>query len=272
MNSPFIDRTGCLEDGRCARVCPSGYVTAGPGGAPVEHPDTARCIACGQCVSVCPAGAVTLGNELPAALEPLRPGWRLDAGRVGQLLRGRRSTRAFRAEPLPHPALAGLLATAQYAPSGHNVQPIQWTVLEDRAGVRAVAEATAAWMRRTVAAGAPLAGALGLPGLLAQWDDGRDVLCRGAPHLVVAHAPASDPGGTIAGAIAITYLELAAVSIGAGTCWAGYVFVAAGLAPEVSAALGVPEGRRCCGAALVGLPELEHLRIPARRAPTVLWR
>ena len=272
MNIPIIDRTECLEDGCCARVCPSGFLTALADGVPVERPETTRCIACGQCVAVCPAGAVALGDVLPSALEPLRPGWRLDADRVGQLLRGRRSTRAFRDGPLPRAALEGLLATAQYAPSGHNAQPTHWPVIQDRAGVRAVAEATVAWMRRPVAAGAPLAGALGLPGLLAQWDQGQDVLCRDAPHLVVAHAPASDPGGTIAGAIAITYLELAAVSIGAGTCWAGYVFVAAGLAPEVSAALGVPEGRRCCGAALVGLPELEHLRIPARRAPTVLWR
>jgi nitroreductase/NAD-dependent dihydropyrimidine dehydrogenase PreA subunit len=271
MSTPTIDRSECLEDGCCARVCPSGFLVAGPDGAP-ERVETARCIECGQCVAVCPSGTIALGETRAEDLEPLRPGWRLDAARVGQLLRGRRSTRAFREEPLPREAIAGLIATAQYAPSGHNSQPIHWTVIQDRAGVRAVAEATAAWMRRTVESGSPLAGALGLPGLLAQWEEGRDVLCRGAPHLVVAHAPASDQGGTIAAAIAITYLDLAALPLGAGTCWAGYVFIAAGLSPEVAQALGVPEGRRCCGASLLGRPAEEHLRIPSRRAPTVAWR
>jgi nitroreductase/NAD-dependent dihydropyrimidine dehydrogenase PreA subunit len=270
MNTPTIDSTKCLEDGSCARVCPSGSLVAGPGDVP-QVVETARCIECGHCVAVCPAGAVTLGGTRAEDLEPLQPGWRLDAARAGQLLRGRRSTRAFREEPLPREAIAGLLATTQYAPSGHNSQPIHWTVIQDRAGVQAVAAATVAWMRQMVDAGSPLAKALGLPGLLARRDEGRDVVCRGAPHLVVAHAPASDQGGTIAGAIALTYLDLAAVSVGAGTCWAGYVFIAAGLSPEVSQALGVPEGRRCCGASLLGRPGEEHLRIPRRRAPTVAW-
>jgi nitroreductase/NAD-dependent dihydropyrimidine dehydrogenase PreA subunit len=270
MNMPTIDRSECLEDGCCARVCPSGHLVAEPGDVP-RSVEAASCIECGHCVAVCPTGAITLGEDHAEDLAPLRPGWRLDAARSEQLLRGRRSTRAYREEPLPREAIAGLLATAQYAPSGHNSQPIHWTVIQDRVGVQAVAAATAAWVRRMVDSGSPAASALGLPGLLAQWDEGRDVLCRGAPHLVVAHAPASDKGGTIAGAIAITYLDLAAVSVGAGTCWAGYVFIAAGLSPEVAQALGVPEGRRCCGVSLLGRPAEEHLRIPNRRAPTVAW-
>lgn len=275
MNTPTLDRSACLEDGLCARVCPSGFLTAGSDGAPClapEVPGAPRCIECGHCVAACPAGALSLGGIGAGALEPLRAGWRLDPDRVGQLLRGRRSIRAFRDEPLQRATLAALLETAQYAPSGHNAQPIHWTVVETRQGVRAVAEATAAWMRRTVESDAALAGALGLRGLLAQWDAGRDVLCREAPHLVVAHAPATDPGGTIAGAIALTYLDLAAVAAGAGSCWAGYVFIAAGSSPDVAAALGVPAGRRCCGATLVGRPAVKHLRIPARRAPTIAWR
>jgi nitroreductase len=78
--------------------------------------------------------------------------------------------------------------------------------------------------------------------------------------------------GSHGGAMAITYLEIAAVSLGVGTCWAGYVFIGAAHSPELHAALGLPNGQRCAGAVLVGRAAVAHLRIPARRSPTIHWR
>lgn len=50
-----------------------------------------------------------------------------------KLVRGRRSTRHFRPDPLPVGLLARLLAIAQWAPSGYNLQPAHFVVVTDPA-------------------------------------------------------------------------------------------------------------------------------------------
>ncbi len=273
MTPPTIDRSRCLQDGICVRACPTTLLRMGPDGFPAPANDPAlTCYECGHCASVCPRGAISAGGARADELEPLRDGWRLDPAAVGQLLRGRRSTRAFRDEPLPRDTLRELIALAQHSPSGFNLQPVGWTVIDGPDRVRHVSELVVGWMRRAAEAGSPLAAMLGMQGLLNAWSAGADVVCRGAPHLLVAHAPAADPGGPTAAAIAVTTLGIAAPAHRAGTCWAGLVHLAAHAVPELGEALGVPEGRTCCAALVIGRPAVEHLRVPRRRAPSIVWR
>src|SRR5262245_38088934 len=49
------------------------------------------------------------------------------------LLRSRRSTRHFRADPVPPELLAELLEAARWAPSGFNLQPTHFVVVTDPA-------------------------------------------------------------------------------------------------------------------------------------------
>ena len=265
---PTVDLSRCSNDGLCTRVCPIGFLSRGKDGPPVSSSDV-QCIGCGHCASVCPAGALSLDG---ARLEQLPQDWRLDPERVGRLLKGRRSIRLFRKETLAPETLATLIGLAQYAPSGHNSQPLAWTVISNAAEVGAIAAATVSWMRASVAQGTPLSAALGMQRLLDDWDAGRDRICRGAPHLIIAHAPAELPSGSHAAAIAMTYLDLAAQPFGVGTCWAGFVLVGAGASSEVHVALGLPEGRRCAGIMMVGRPAVTYLRIPRRNPPRVEWR
>ena len=271
MSTPAIESSKCLKDKLCTRVCPSGTLRDGPLGFPEVATGT-TCLSCGHCVSVCPSMAVSLAGSPPEQLEVLAKDWRIEPRRVSQLLKGRRSTRAYRDEPLERSTIEALIQTAQYAPSGHNMQPLSWTVVYERANVRAIAEATIAWMRRSIAQGSPYATAFNMPHYVSQWESGNDQICRNAPHLIVAHAPEQLSSGNHGGAIAITYLEIAAVSLGVGTCWAGYVFIGAAHSPELHAALGLPNGQRCAGAVLLGRAAVAHLRIPARRSPTIHWR
>ena len=115
MTSPTIDLARCGRDGLCARVCPTAILRVGANGLPGVHPHTGVvCYGCGNCASVCPREAISASGASPRKLEPLRPGWRLDPDRVGQLLRGRRSTRAFKAEPLPRQVLVEIMATVEH--------------------------------------------------------------------------------------------------------------------------------------------------------------
>jgi nitroreductase len=228
-----------------------------------------RCLACGHCAAVCPAGAISLGDE-PAL--PMSDGWRSQPETVALLLKSRRSIRAFHGEALPRETIAAMLDVARYAPSGHNSQPLSWTVTSEPADIAKIAQATIAWMRQSIAAGTPLVAALDMHRVLMDCERGNDPICRRAPHLVIAHAAEGLPSGSHTAAIAMTYLDIAGQPFGVGMCWAGFVLVGAGVSPEVHAALGLPAGQRCAGVAMLGRPAVSYRRIPARNRPSIAWR
>ncbi|RJP88125.1 MAG: hypothetical protein C4518_11280 [Desulfobacteraceae bacterium] len=103
------------------------------------------------------------------------------------------------------------------------------------------------------------------------WDFGVDVVCRDAPHLVIAHGLAADATAQSACTIALTYLELAAPSLGLGTCWGGFFGAAAMFWPPLQEALALPKGHVCYGTAMVGRPKFKYHRLPARNTPKVTW-
>jgi len=264
---PHMDESRCLGDGQCTRVCPMARLVRENGGIPTIRSEV-PCLGCGHCIAVCPAGALSVGQ---GEAELLPPDWRLDPGRVSRFLKGRRSIRVFRKEALPAETIASMIGVAQYAPSGHNLQPLAWTVVSGQSGVHRIADATVGWMRKSIAEGSAMATALNMPRLVRGWDAGRDPICRDAPHLVIAHAPAGLPSGQHAGAIAMTYLELAAQPFGVGTCWAGFVFIGAEVSDDVHRALQLPDGQRCAGIVMAGRPAVSYLRIPSRNQPRISW-
>jgi len=139
--------------------------------------------------------------------------------------------------------------------------------------VRQVAEMVAAWMRRAVGDGAPLAALLAWHALPSR-GLGRGPR-RGVPGCAPparGARPSGHAGGEVEGAIAITTASIAALAYGAGTCWAGLVPMAAAESPELSAALAVSAGQRCCAAMVAGRPAVEPLRVPHRRPPRIEWR
>jgi nitroreductase len=72
--------------------------------------------------------------------------------------------------------------------------------------------------------------------------------------------------------IALTYLELAAPSLGLGTCWAGYFTAAANFYPPLQKALDLPQGHLPYGATMIGYPKYSYQRIPPRNKPEISWR
>ena len=108
--------------------------------------------------------------------------------------------------------------------------------------------------------------------VLSAWEGGIDIIFRGAPTLIVAHAQSDNPRGATTCTIALTYLELAAVSLGLGACWAGYFMRAACEYAPLMTALALPEGHQCFGAMLVGYPRFRYHRLPLRKAPRIAWR
>jgi nitroreductase len=143
-------------------------------------------------------------------------------------------------------------------------------VIQDPEEVRRLTGLVVDWMRHEAAADAPLMPPAVFGPLVAAWDRGDDLICRGAPHLIVAHVP--DSSALVDGIIAITWADAVAPAFGVGTCWAGFLMIAAARWEPLREAIALPPGRTPAHALLCGYPRYRPARIPGRKPLTVTWR
>jgi len=269
-----IDKAKCRGDGKCALVCPVQIIGMDKEARipyPLEGAEEA-CINCGHCMAVCPPGALILKTMAPSDCLSLKEGWKLSPEKIEFLLKGRRSIRNYKDQPVEQPVIEKLIDIARYAPSGINRQPVSWEVVSGKENVRQLSEAVASWMRDMVDKKAPLAGLLHLERIADAWDKGSDRICRGAPHVIIAYSVKDEPTGSQACTIALTYFELAALSFGLGACWAGYVSIAANMSEEVRKFIGLSPRAACHGAMMLGSPKYDYHRVPLRNRPNIRWR
>jgi nitroreductase len=202
----------------------------------------------------------------------VRPELGLSEEQSEQFLRSRRSIRVYREKPVAREEISRLVEIARYAPSGHNSQGVEWLVLGDRNELRRLSGIVIDWMRWMLAHMPEAALSLHIDRTLARWEAGFDVILRGAPVVIVAHAAKDNRMAPSTCTIALTYLELAASGMGLGCCWAGYFNAAAGTFPPMMAALALPTGYQSFGAMMVGHPQFSYHRLPTRKAPEITWR
>ncbi|MFA5375240.1 MAG: nitroreductase family protein [Dehalococcoidia bacterium] len=269
-----VDKQKCNLCGLCVADCPSFVIEmSGMDGLPsLAQGGEERCIRCGHCVAVCPNGA--LNHHLMSAEQCAEINRALlpSSQSVEHFLKSRRSIRTYKDEPLDRKTLEKLIDIAGYAPSGHNVQPVSWIVVSGREKLKGMGDLVAEWMRGVVKEKPALDSMMKLGMVADSWSLGVDVITRGAPHVVVAHAPRLyGPVGQEGCIIALAYLELAAYSLGVGACWAGYLEMAAVNYPPLQRALNLPGGNRPYGAMMLGWPKYEYSRIPLRKEPDVQW-
>ena len=273
MSLFMIDKEKCKGDGICAMECPLGIITMDVHAhvpVPCEGAESA-CINCGHCVAVCPHGAFSL-NTMPAEeCCPQSAGWNLSAQTIEPFFKGRRSVRIYKKDIVSRDIFEKIIDITRYAPSGINRQPVRWIVIYDSAKVYKIAQETINWMRTLVDAQSAMAQSLHMYSLIGAWDKGKDLICRGAPHLVLTYALKDDMTAPQACTIATTYLELAALPFGLGTCWAGYVNMALNFWPQAQKLAGIPAKASCFSAMMVGYPKLPYYRVPLRNPSRITW-
>jgi nitroreductase len=196
----------------------------------------------------------------------------LKAEHCEHFMRNRRSIRVYKNKPIPRGDLQRVIEIARYAPSGHNSQCAEWLVLENRDTIHNLAGIVAEWMRWMIGNLPDIAASMHMDKVLKRWDEGEDVFLRGAPVVIIAHAEKENPLAYATCTIALTYLELAAPSLGLGCCWAGYFNRSANTFPPMQQALVLPEGHQSYGAMMVGYPKFNYHRLPSRKPPPITWR
>jgi nitroreductase/NAD-dependent dihydropyrimidine dehydrogenase PreA subunit len=266
-----IDQETCNKCGACAAVCPGGIILFRDGAFPRPVSVAAEvCVRCGHCVGVCPTGSLT-HDEIPVeACLPIEDSRRVSLEQCGQLIKGRRSIRAYRDRPVPREEIESLIDIARYAPTGHNEQDVRWYVIDDPAALRRIEETGQDWLRESIAGNPVMAKLFG--GIIKRLDAGHPDFIRGAPALIVAHTGKENRIASTDCTIALSYFDLAANAAGLGCCWAGFFMMAANSYPALKEALALPGDQQVCGTLMLGYPKYAYRRIPTRRPARVTWR
>jgi len=274
MSLLTVDQEKCKRDGICAEVCPAGIIELKDKDAfpSLVVGGDEICIRCGHCVAVCPHGAMSHAIMKPEDCQSVNEEWLFGPKEVEHFLRYRRSIRNYKDKQIEREILTKLIDVAKFAPSGHNLQPVRWLVIHEKEEVQRLAAFVIDWMRYLIKEESPLVAALHLDRVVSSWEQGKDPICRKAPHIIVAHAHKEDRTAPSACTIALTYLELAASSFDLGACWAGYFNAAATLWPPMQKELGLPEGNVSFGAMMVGYPKFKYQRLPLRNDAEIMWR
>jgi nitroreductase/NAD-dependent dihydropyrimidine dehydrogenase PreA subunit len=260
-----VDEELCISCGECAKDCPFQLIEMKNDVPTLAKENEANCVQCQHCLAVCSTGALTILGKNPADSIPLT-GSEVPAQQLAILMKGRRSVRRYKQEPVSPAEIAFLLDTVGYAPTGVNNRQVLLTVVDDPAIMDSLRRKTYAALKKICDNGGFPDGMDYLKGyVLDALETGRDNLFRGAPHLLIASAPTTAPTPEADCFIALSYFELLAASMGLGTVWSGLAkWTLTAITPEILAGLGVPASHQVGYMMVFGRPDVVYRRTVQR--------
>jgi nitroreductase len=132
---------------------------------------------------------------------------------IMEIIKKRKSIRAYQDKPLPKDVISDILEAARYAPTAHNRQELEYKVITSKSLMSKLSEGIAAGLRRD---GMPLKG----PPLQSPPGIKHDFF-RGAPLVIIITAPKDNVFAFTDSALAVQNILLYATSIGLGSCFIG---------------------------------------------------
>ena len=263
-----VDEERCIQCGECEVECPAGIITLE--GFP-KVTDEQSCIQCQHCLAVCPTAAVSVLGRNPDESEPLAGNMPDPAG-LATLIKGRRSVRRYQQEELPSELIDELLDIACHAPTGVNARGVLFTVVKERKVMHCLRAEVMGRLAKLKESGQLPEGFIGqyLGRAVTAWQEaGKDIIFRGAPHLLLTSAPRDAPCPVQDTHIALTTFQLMAHARGVGTVWDGLFMMVISLCPDLVARLGIPANHTLGYAMAFGAPAVEFHRT-VQRGPAMV--
>jgi nitroreductase/NAD-dependent dihydropyrimidine dehydrogenase PreA subunit len=258
----IVDAEKCIHCNACVRDCPRSIIRVEAQFPEIPESLEEDCLQCQHCLAVCPTGAVSVFGLKSQDSLPLVDGALPSRRQMKILARGRRSVRRFLDENIPAECIDELLADTAHAPTGCNARDLTFSVVEDRADLRALLEKIVIALEERKKAGDSLPDFLS-EAAAAYRRDGSDDFFRGAPHVLLVSSGTEAVCGAEDVLIALSYFELLAQSAGIGTTWCGMLKFVAEAAPELREPLGLPAGAPFY-AMMFGYPDVRYARTVQR--------
>lgn len=183
-----------------------------------------------------------------------------------EIIKGRRSVRAYEDRPVPEEVIRELIDLGIHAPTASRLQPWSFVVVEDK-------ELMKEWSDR---AKELLLGQMESNTYLQQYRaalENKDFhIFYHAPCLLLIYGdPGLSPNYLVDCTLAAQNIMLAAYEKGLGSCWIGFSYFV-GNSPEMKQRLGVPENYRLVAPIVLGYPRGQWPYVPRKEPRILSWK
>lgn len=182
------------------------------------------------------------------------------------VLRTRRSVRAYTDAPVARETLEALLQTAVLAPTGMNAQPWAFGVITGAERLREYSDRTKAYLLEQLDQ---------LP-MLERYRDyfanPQSNIFHGAPAVITVFAKPQGVSAESDCTMAAYNMMLAACAQGLGTCWIGFFVIMLHRQPELKRELGVPEDYRPVAVLAIGHPRAAMPPVQKAAPEIMFWQ
>ena len=181
-----------------------------------------------------------------------------------EIITGRRSVRAYENSPLETETVKELINLGINAPSGSNMQPWAFVVVEDK-------QFMLEWSDKTKEI---LHGQMETNKYLQQYravfENKNFNIFYGAPCLLLIYGNTASPNHVFDCSMVAQNIMLSAYEKGLGSCWIGFAMTL-GNSPEIKEKLGVPEKYRLVAPLVLGHPKGTWPPIPRKEPVIFNW-
>jgi len=283
----------CKKDGLCAMTCPVAVIQQEEKATVPKISDyyLEHCFGCGQCVSICPQGAISHSHYPEGTVQPVRTELVPEYDSLLELVRSRRSKRAFKKKAVEKETLEKVLEVARLGPSGHNEQSTEFVVVQDDEMIHEIGKLAAAGLKKMAIPFKYAIGRLMMRAMIgprgteylgelapefeemaSMYNNGTDIILHEPPVLMMFCA--DSVGGTFAGTnanIALHNAALAAETVGLGCFYCGFVVIVAERDDSIAQLVGLPETHKIYGALAMGYARTKFKKWPERNPAKVTW-
>ncbi len=266
-----IDTALCVVCGTCVDTCVVKHLALVDN---ILQETDIDCLHCGHCMAVCPQKAIALdGVSYDDLLEYSKKDMHVDPAQLLRLMEYKRSMRLYQPKTVEPEKLKMMLRAAQYSPTIGNWRTMRCIVLNDKKDD--YARRAMEILVDAKKAGKPQTEIFTEEALTRRHDavlNGNDLLFFHAPLviLIVDEISKDQPGANAY--IAASRMEMAAESLGLGSCYVGLFTKAVCLDRSLQQELGIRENEEAYVALAIGYPAWNYLRTVSRPALKVEWQ
>ena len=205
----------CIRCGYCVENCPSNLFTMDQDVVKVEFDE--YCILCGHCIAICPEDAVRHEKLDYTRFQEIQTPLRVNPQDLYTLFQTRRSIRNFEEKAISRALLYQLISEARYAPTGSNLQNIEYLILQNQAippfvtNVRNFYANVLQIFQSSQSEDPTTLRRIRKWGYwLSEAEKGRDALFYNPPCIIIVFAPSDDSMASLNVGFTVAYLMLAA--------------------------------------------------------------
>jgi nitroreductase len=187
-------------------------------------------------------------------------------------IKERRSIRKYTDKKIDKSIVDELIDSALYAPSSHNRQPWNFTVINKKKVIDGLSDDINSWYKTFIKIGTPLSFIREIRKSVKEMrkrvDSEKDLFFYHAPLVIVIHAPKRQFFVNDC-SCAAQNMMLAARSLGIGSCWIGFADIVFNRSNKMKKKLKIPVSHQIIGTIAFGYPSKFPSKALPRRKPEI---